>query len=609
MFKTGIVLHYVSEYSKKEQQKIFKEIQSKISDSTLLPKLSSENNFLSAINFIKQIPVGSVIVKNLSGNTNQTVICFPMFSSHITLPVKPGEEIWYFNDTVNDFSKNYESGAPLLSSKNYWISRKIGAKISEDLNYTHMQRNSLISNVRSDVGLSRGQIRIPSYESSKLYKQRYKNILPEVSTLYNKAKQSKLIYPNAVPRYNSSPYELTLQGSNNSLINLTKNKITDNEEKTGKGAIDLVAGRHTLQDYTTSPAKSLNQFAYLKDDIQNVNFDSKENIFKSSIIYFSDKLLQIYNSFGDLETLKDPEYYINHIGDQKKEGEVDFNKDASRIYISEFDKVDNSDFVDTNFLNRQKVINTSEIVTTTLQKNYFLKEKPEESLKLVIENNKSSFLDLQNKALPTIYMKTNNLRLVARKGTENNFENKTLDEGSIRLIKESNNFQNYSHLLLEENGDVLVDGKTIYIGNFQKELYRNNIIKSHIETKSRKNLKGEDLNKFEEDLDKMKGKGSGVLIGYDPEHSEPLVLGETLKTIISELINVNILLTDELKILSKALQNHKHIGIPGSGVSGIPQDFMPYEDFQSEKHKNVVDKYKNIKDNLKDILSKFAKTS
>ena len=68
-------------------------------------------------------------------------------------------------------------------------------------------------------------------------------------------------------------------------------------------------------------------------------------------------------------------------------------------------------------------------------------------------------------------------------------------------------------------------------------------------------------------------------------------------------------MTDEIKILAEALQSHKHIGIPGSGVSGIPQDFIPYDDFKSKKHTDITDKYKNIKNNLKDILSKFAKTS
>ena len=106
----------------------------------------------------------------------------------------------------------------------------------------------------------------------------------------------------------------------------------------------------------------------------------------------------------------------------------------------------------------------------------------------------------------------------------------------------------------------------------------------------------------------MIGNGSGLLIGYDPEFAEPLVLGETLRATISELININIFLADELKKVTDALQTHVHIGIPGSGISGIPQKPTPYVDF-GLAHNDATTKYSNIQNNLRDILSKFAKTT
>ena len=195
------------------------------------------------------------------------------------------------------------------------------------------------------------------------------------------------------------------------------------------------------------------------------------------------------------------------------------------------DKVDNKSYFDISYLSKQKSITSDQVISNSLKKNYLFEENT------INFNNKESInLSDKNKVLPTIFLKTNNLRLIARKQTSNEFQhghnNNTLDEGSIRLIKESNNFNNYSHLLLEDNGDILVDGKSIYIGNFNKELLRKDIIQDLDKPLVRKNLNETELANLEKKIDKMKGNGSSVFIGYDPEYSEPLVLGESLKTII-----------------------------------------------------------------------------
>ena len=55
MFKSGIVIHYVKEYSKKENEIIFKLIKPRVIDNTLLPRLTAEKNYLTVKNFVKQI--------------------------------------------------------------------------------------------------------------------------------------------------------------------------------------------------------------------------------------------------------------------------------------------------------------------------------------------------------------------------------------------------------------------------------------------------------------------------------------------------------------------------------------------------------------------------
>ena len=632
MFKTGIVTHYVKEYSNEEAEKTKSVIYAAIREDNLNPKISLNGDSLN--NIVNQLPIGTIICKNLTDLKNETVICFPFLSSHISLPVKSGEEIWYFTDSETDFNEKYHKGTPLLSIKNYWMSRKIGIKLSEDVNFTNIQRNTLISDIDSNENLGFEEIRLPTNKQTSVYLERYDDILPDIPVLYDKSKKTKEFFPAPVPRWNSKSYELTLQGSNNSIVNLTKNINHSNDlEFEGKGAIDIVAGRHSLQDYKTYFGKEENVLVFNESDIKDYNQFSSLNDAKIEPVYLSDDFLKISNSHGDYESLKDPEYYLNYeipLG-SKKEGEKALDNDASRLYISEFDNVDNSSFYDIRFINKQvfgKIDNTSESNVIVKTKNY-KNSSSTKKYKVGNENKsldklnmfdvtiknfgKSSLSKVEDKILPTIFLKTNNIRIIARKETLNNFETGVLDSGSIRLIKESNDFDTYSHLLLEESGDVLIDGKSIYIGNFNKELSRKNVTQTKQEVLNRNDLTNTQKNKkiaeIESNIELMKGNGSSVFIGYDPELSEPLVLGNTLVAIITEIITLNISLADEIENIAKSLEEHVHTGIPNVGVSKAPLDKKPYNDYHAKSHKKLISKYSEITSNLKDMLSKFAKTT
>ena len=78
---------------------------------------------------------------------------------------------------------------------------------------------------------------------------------------------------------------------------------------------------------------------------------------------------------------------------------------------------------------------------------------------------------------------------------------------------------------------------------------------------------------------------------------------------LKELININISLLNEVKILSEELSKHTHIGIPITGISGTPQLPTPYIDFSTVKHSDLDKKYKSLQENLNEMLSRFAKTS
>lgn len=70
--------------------------------------------------------------------------------------------------------------------------------------------------------------------------------------------------------------------------------------------------------------------------------------------------------------------------------------------------------------------------------------------KISRNNLESISLDENDLILPSIFIKSNNIRIVSRKKQENKTDDLLLEEGSIRLIKESDDFSNYAHLCLEK---------------------------------------------------------------------------------------------------------------------------------------------------------------
>ena len=96
MFKSGIVLHYVSEYSQFERDSLV----------TLLSDLSSRNNLdpeigsdISLLNIVENLPIGTIVCSTLNeDNLEENVICLPMFSSHVSMPVKVNEAVWFMED-------------------------------------------------------------------------------------------------------------------------------------------------------------------------------------------------------------------------------------------------------------------------------------------------------------------------------------------------------------------------------------------------------------------------------------------------------------------------------------------------------------------------------
>jgi|11_taG_2_1085331.scaffolds.fasta_scaffold00125_12 hypothetical protein len=607
MLSSGFVVHYIRDYSVSSIEKTKSILSEYLSSGILNPKVETGD---SLDNFTENLPIGTVICIDITDTKTKTAyVCLPMLSTHISLPVKPGEIVWFYKNQTPTFDDTSKKAHPMLSIENYWLSRKVGSRVSEDLSFAFLSRDVSISNKlqtkdtnlkgleskKTDIKKRNKKLKIeedkkiklPDYKIPETYTNKYPFLKDEeISNVYNNSKKSLDVYPTAVPRWNSKPFELTLQGSNNSLINLTKT-FSNELSHESSGAIDLVAGRHMLEDYTDYEEEDF--FSLNEKVVQNQSDVEKRKIDKLSINK-SSAYLKIKNLTGDKEVLKNQKFYFGE--DFKKEslnaeGENNFKNDASRIYITEFDNLDNNVYYNAmNILFHNQInISASETDLLYTEKKYFIDEK-----NVAGKNFPSTTIKKSTSSLPSVLIKSNDIRIIARKSKES--KEKSLEEGSIRLIKESNSFYNSSCVMLEKDGKVFIDGSIIHLGSFQKEVER-----------SKTNLESE------EDIQKMSGNGYGLLIGYEPKLSEPLVLGNTLEAMLKEMINVNIKLIDEIKKLSDDLSKHTHLGIPITGISGPPQVPLPYTNFSGNEHKNIKKRYEDLQKGLKDMLSKFAKTT
>lgn len=166
--------------------------------------------------YLLKCPINSIIAK--INNPDCYVILYPFFSSHISLPVKPGEHVWTF------FPDGYGS-----NDIGYWITRRSTDYYIEDTNFTHNVRSAYrkYNNVKvidSDTEIEDyfriDGIGLPSY----------------LNVLNNSIGNQTHVFEN-VERVPKNPSDLLIQGSNNSHALFTAGNKKDT------GTIILSAGR------------------------------------------------------------------------------------------------------------------------------------------------------------------------------------------------------------------------------------------------------------------------------------------------------------------------------------------------------------------------------
>jgi hypothetical protein len=268
---------------------------------------------------VTTLPRNCIIGKHVRSPGNSSYdeeIFYPFFSSHLSLPVKPGEHVWVF----------YEGDSEAKQDRGFWLSRIHERRDVEDANYTHSDRQHF----EPAKELTAAEKINAKQSSDEAYRFSFNNGLntPQTYTLqtdssngyddlYSEAKASNLGNIVAVPRYTSRPGDLTIQGSNNQLISLGTGRISasdlqakeySDEEIIGstanlvsgqdKGTIDIVVGRG--QTSLTSVSTALNS----RGTEANKTIGIEENLL---------------------------------------EGDPDFDTDAARVYLATNTSID-SDF-------------------------------------------------------------------------------------------------------------------------------------------------------------------------------------------------------------------------------------------------------------------------
>ncbi|MAF25497.1 hypothetical protein CL634_08000 [bacterium] len=346
----------------------------------LRESLATGANKVANPQYIDIMPRNSIIATVVSGRGGHSgkgpEIFYPLFSPHFSLPVSPGEQVLVMYENVGN-----KKGPPC----GYWITRRPSDLQVDDLNYTHQDRVT-----EGLASLGKDESSQTAYEGAP--EDTYvpgsfplggkgidrNNTLPGEDP-YTSIIDSSFEYQNTfigqpVARFSKRPNDLTIQGSNNTLICLGTDRIGSeealaedipqnwhysDEDPRYSGTIDIVAGRG-VEGTVTAPAALI---------------DPNERDYPEV-----DKVPTVTESADASNPL---------------EGDVDFINDLSRIYVSMNTSGDENFGLDLSGLGASEISDA-----------------------------------------PFVIMKSDEIRIVARAGKRTVSGTETDIAGSIRLISE-----------------------------------------------------------------------------------------------------------------------------------------------------------------------------
>lgn len=310
VFRRGLVIDVITDPSKTEYSRTIDKFQGLITNNKL-----------------KAFPRNTAIIKDITRGaakiSGKEMVCYPFFSSHICMPLKPGESVWF---VMEDPDNAGEIG--------YWISRVCEPSHVEDVNFSFFSRtyvqnpkkpsqtSSKFDEANTLVGPDGSVTAILANDKidENSTTQTFSYLSPtndpqEMVSLVNYAKEIHRFHP--VPRYTKRVGDLVLQGSNNALIMLGEERgqsaidsdeifgsQNDDDVKPNSPAIDIVVGRG--RSNLTSGFK-------IRNEIGIEEIDKRENPPYEGDANFVDDASRIYMTANSTDTSDDwhPENLLN----------------------------------------------------------------------------------------------------------------------------------------------------------------------------------------------------------------------------------------------------------------------------------------------------------
>jgi len=303
------------------------QLMGRASEPAYLPRLKDRGDLKFENAVLRTMPRDSIRAQ-IIGETD-CVICYPFFPPHLRMPVKVGEEVWVlFEDfegsnfpgfdpersshtaVSSELIRGVRSGvqdAPKVNrTLGFWMCRPTQQRHVDDVNYTAYGRarsssSFTLRSAKDEQAHSARSSYTPEFVTLGSQGDAPDTVSKADANLTERVKQfsSSKFSMEPVARFTKLPGDMVVQGSNDSRIVLGSLRASSPGTPTpGAGAIDLVAGSGNGAANTP---------------------------------------LKIRNTIAE-ETDKDPRYTGKT--EPAREGDPDFQSDASRVLIAENAPID-----------------------------------------------------------------------------------------------------------------------------------------------------------------------------------------------------------------------------------------------------------------------------
>jgi len=281
----------------------------------------------------------AILLDDTNAASGGAKLFYPLFSQHLSLPVKPGENVWIISEALQSQFSVTKSEVPQgdsavdgeLICSGYWMSRVVAPDYADDINFTHADRSRSQEYVNQQKGKRPAQLAPPPFHNG-IYSNDPENpglvntyTLPatnDYNRIYIESQSNRRTTREPVPEFTKRPGDIVIQGSNNALICVGEDRPNPGNGESNvnykseaplekprldakAGTIDMVAGRALIREG------------------ESFKFDPE-------------KITTVANAReGETEKEKRSWAKPNNEPSQKiNEGDISFIKDLSRVYIS-----------------------------------------------------------------------------------------------------------------------------------------------------------------------------------------------------------------------------------------------------------------------------------